>query len=69
MMTVFAGQDYEFTGNLSQIAVAFDVPRRSLSWHVEGIRPESAEMIQVLNRLSANVPLSCRVNRGPFGSR
>jgi hypothetical protein len=48
MMTVFAGQDYEFTGNLSQIAVAFDVPRRSLSWHVEGIRPESAEMIQVL---------------------
>lgn len=48
VMKVFVGQDCEFTGNLSQIAAAFDVPRRTLSWHVEGMRPESAEMIQAL---------------------
>ena len=47
-MTEFVGKDCEFTGNLSQIAAAFDVPRRTLSWHVEGMRPESAEMIQAL---------------------
>ncbi|GJA83704.1 hypothetical protein KAM448_42310 [Aeromonas caviae] len=48
VMTVFVGQRCEFTGTLSQIAAAFDVPRRTLAWKAEGIRPESVEMIRAV---------------------